>query len=89
MGGEVRDANGESSMIIEIPTADDFKRASISQLNLAWQVAMESLTAHQDAEAVRPIDDTPTFEVVGDDGTVVMVGPDPSSTPAERAAMAL
>jgi hypothetical protein len=39
-------------VIVKIPNATDFARASVNLLNLAWQIAVESLWAYQHSEII-------------------------------------
>lgn len=76
-------------MIVEIPDAADFSRASINLLNLAWQVAFGSLDAFENSNVIHPLD-LPSRQLLRDDGSIVEIGgPDLSFTPEQRAAAEL
>jgi hypothetical protein len=73
-------------VIIEIPSADDFKQASLNLLSLAWQMALESLDSYEQSEIIHP-QDTPVHTFQTDDGQVhTFGGPDTRYTPEQRAA---
>lgn len=74
-------------MIVEIPDSGDFAQASINLLNLAWQIAADSVKAYGDSEIIHPQDVPVTKFVLTDTGKEVTIGgPDLSFTPEEREA---
>lgn len=73
-------------MITEIPAADDFKRASINLLHMAWDAAMESLHWYEQSDVIHQRH-SPEYELRYEDGRVEKIGgPDESYTPEQREA---
>ncbi len=56
-------------MIVEIPEAADFARASVNLLNLAWEIAVQSVRAWDHSEVMNPLV-TPDFKLRLEDGTL-------------------
>ena len=73
-------------MIVEIPDADDFARASSNLLNLAWQVAVDYLEFWEESELIHPEPGIP-FTMTDENGLEIQVtGEEGLPTPEQAAA---
>jgi hypothetical protein len=73
-------------VIIDLPTGQDFAQASINLLNLAWEIAIESIRAYDYSVVIHP-NDMPVQNFTTEDGVIHAVGgPDTTYTPEERSA---
>lgn len=73
-------------MIVEVPNAADFAKASINLLNLAWEISIESIRAYDHSDVIHP-NDTPTQSFVDNEGVLhTFGGPDKTYTNEERSA---
>lgn len=76
-------------MIIEVPDPEDFARASINLLNLAWEIAIQSLEEFQQSEMINLDDEEFEWFVSQTDKEQIFRGSQASSIPDKRVAVTI
>jgi hypothetical protein len=73
----------EATLITEIPSAADFCLAAGNMLNVAWEIAMESLDYWEDSAVLHP-DEWPAMTYTAEDGSTVTLANDEASPTPEQ-----